>query len=160
MASSGVQVLIPETGKEGLEWIADVDDAGGLFFVGAWLVVFGGVFALVALVGFYEPLRGAGPAMILAPVLAVAPMTLVTISRVLPLSMGYELVPGYLDADATARASIEATFDTLANLSLALNYTGDTPPGAWSSRSMPGPSSRPAPCPAGSAGSASCPRSS
>jgi hypothetical protein len=60
MASSGVKVLIPETGKEGLEWIADVDDAGDLFFVGAWLVVFGGVFALVALVGFYEPLRGAG----------------------------------------------------------------------------------------------------
>ena len=27
-ASSGVQVLIPETGAEGREWIADVDGAG------------------------------------------------------------------------------------------------------------------------------------
>jgi hypothetical protein len=126
MASSGVQVLIPETGREGLEWIADVDGAGDLFFAGAWLVVFGGLVGLVALVGFYEPLRGAGPTIILAPVLGVASMTLVTISHVLPIAMAYELVPGYLAADATARASIEATFDTLASLSLALNYTGDT----------------------------------
>jgi len=29
MAASGVQVLIPETGKDGLDWIADVDDASG-----------------------------------------------------------------------------------------------------------------------------------
>jgi hypothetical protein len=125
MATSGVQVLIPETGKEGLEWIADVDDAGDPFFAGAWLVVFGGVFGLVALVGFYEPLRRAGPVMILAPVLGIASMTLVTISHVLPIAIGRELVPGYLDADPTAQASIAVTVDTLASLSLALNYTGD-----------------------------------
>ena len=29
MVSSGVQVLFPETGQDGLDWIADVDDAGG-----------------------------------------------------------------------------------------------------------------------------------
>jgi hypothetical protein len=126
MASSGVQVLIPETGQDGLDWIADVDDAGDLFFAGAWLVVFGGVLGLVALNGFYEAFRSAGPAMILAPVLAVASMTLVTISHVLPISIGYELVPGYVDADATARASLQTTFDTLANLCLVLNYVGDT----------------------------------
>ena len=39
MAASGVQTLIPETGRSGLDWIADVDGAGGLFFTGAWLVV-------------------------------------------------------------------------------------------------------------------------
>ena len=33
MAASGVQVLIPETGKDGLDWIADVDDASGAFFI-------------------------------------------------------------------------------------------------------------------------------
>ena len=126
MASSGVQVLIPETGRNGLDWIADVDDAGGLFFAGAWLVVFGGAAALVALVGFYEAFRTAGPAIILAPVLAVASMTLVTISHVLPISIGYELVPGYVDADAATRASLETTFDTLASLCLVLNYVGDT----------------------------------
>ena len=44
MAGSGVQVLILETGHEALEWIADVDEAGGAFFVGAWLTIFGGLF--------------------------------------------------------------------------------------------------------------------
>jgi hypothetical protein len=126
MASSGVQVLIPETGQDGLDWIADVAGAGDLFFAGAWVVVFGGLFGLVALVGFYEALRRAGPVMILAPVLGVAAMTLVTISHVLPLSIGDELVPQYLAADTAARDSLEATFDTLASLSRALNYTGDT----------------------------------
>ena len=48
MATSGVQVLIPETGQNGRDWIADVDDAGGLFVVGAWLVVFGGLIGLIA----------------------------------------------------------------------------------------------------------------
>lgn len=126
MASSGVQVLVPETGQEGLDWIADVDDAGDLFFAGAWLVIFGGLVGLVALIGFYEALRAAGPVMILAPVLGVAAMTLVTISHLLPIAMAYELVPGYVAADAATRASLEVTADTLANLSLVLNYTGDT----------------------------------
>jgi hypothetical protein len=39
MASSGVGVLIPENGRPGRDWIAAVDGAGGLFFVGAWLVI-------------------------------------------------------------------------------------------------------------------------
>jgi hypothetical protein len=34
MGSSGVGVLIPETGRPGLDWIAAVDRADGLFFVG------------------------------------------------------------------------------------------------------------------------------
>jgi len=39
MGFSGVQVLIPETGAPGREWIADVDAAGGLFLTGAWLII-------------------------------------------------------------------------------------------------------------------------
>src|SRR5262245_3597626 len=125
MATSGVQVLIPETGKEGLDWIADVDDAGNLFIVGAWIVVFGGLVGLVALIGFYESLRGAGPAMILAPILGIASMTLVTISHVLPIALASDFVPRYVDADAAARVPLDVTFNTLASLSLALNYAGD-----------------------------------
>jgi len=34
LGTSGVEVLIPETGADGLEWIADVDDASDAFFVG------------------------------------------------------------------------------------------------------------------------------
>jgi hypothetical protein len=34
-----------------------VDRAGGLFFVGAWLVVLVGFLGIVALVGFYDTLR-------------------------------------------------------------------------------------------------------
>jgi hypothetical protein len=82
MATSGVQVLIPDTGgHKTLDWIADVNDASSLFFAGAWLVILGGIFAFVAILGFYEALRDAGPVMILAPVLAVVGMTLVTISH-------------------------------------------------------------------------------
>ena len=59
ISASGVQVLIPETGKDGLDWIADVDDASGAFFIGAWLVIVGGILGLVGLIGFYDALRRA-----------------------------------------------------------------------------------------------------
>jgi hypothetical protein len=125
MSVGGVQVLIPETGQEGLDWIADVDDAGGLFDVGAWLVVFGGIFALVALVGFYEPLKEAHRALILAPVLAAVSMVFVTISHALPIALSYELVPGYLDATGPAKEAIGANFDMWAVTCLVFNYIGD-----------------------------------
>ena len=76
LASSGVQVLIPETGKNGLDWIADAQDAGDLFIAGASILVFAGLFALVAFVGFYDALRDAGPLMIIAPVAGAAGMVL------------------------------------------------------------------------------------
>jgi hypothetical protein len=125
MASSGVQVLIPETGEGGLEWIADVDDAGGTFFAGAWLAVLGGVLGAVALVGFYAALQDAGPVMVLAPILGAVGLTLVTISHLVPIAMAYELVPGYTDADAASRSSLAVLTDTLASVSDVLNYTGD-----------------------------------
>ena len=126
MATSGVQVLIPETGgHKTLDWIADVNDASSLFFAGAWLVILGGAFALVAILGFYEALRDAGPVMILAPVLAVVGMTLVTISHLVPIAMAYELVPRYTDASGATQSSIGATADTFASLANVLNYAGD-----------------------------------
>lgn len=125
MASSGVQVLIPETGDEGREWIADVDGASGLFFVGAWIAIFAGLTALVALVSFYDVLRAAGPVMIVAPIAGIVGMTLVTISHVLPIAMAYELVPGYTEASGATREALTVTADTLASLSLLTNYTGN-----------------------------------
>ena len=125
MASGGVQVLIPETGAEGLEWIADVDGAGALFFAGAWLVILVTLVGLVALVGFYDALKDAGPVMILAPIAGAVGLTLVTISHLLPVALAYEFVPGYVDADEATRASLAVTFDTFANLSLLTNYVGN-----------------------------------
>ncbi len=125
MASSGVQILIPETGEGGLEWIADVDEAGGTFFAGAWLAVLGGVLGAVALVGFYAALREAGPVMVLAPIHGAVGLTLVTISHLTPIAMAYELVPGYTDADAASRSSLAVLTDTLASVSDVINYTGD-----------------------------------
>jgi hypothetical protein len=121
---SGVEVLIPETGAT-LDWIADVDSAGGLFFVGAWLVVAGGFFGIVALVGFYDALRDAGPVMVLGPILGAVGLTLVTISHVLPIAMAAELVPGYVAADAATKASLVPTFELLASLSQGLNIAGN-----------------------------------
>lgn len=126
MATSGVQVLIPDTGGDKtLDWIADVNDASSLFVAGAWLVILGGVFALVAIIGFYEALRDAGPVMILAPVLAGVGMTLVTISHLVPIAMAYELVPRYTDASGATQSSIGATADTFASFAHVVNYAGD-----------------------------------
>ena len=125
MLSSGVATLIPETGEQGLEWIADVQDAGGLFFVGAWLGIFAGLFGLVALVGFYDTLREAGPVMIVAPVVGAVGMTLVTISHVIPVAMAYELAPGYSEATGATQDALAVTTDTFASASLLTNYVGD-----------------------------------
>ncbi len=125
MASSGVQVLIPETGKKGLEWIADVQDAGNLFSAGASVTVFAGLFALVAFVGFYDALRHAGPLMIIAPVAGAAGMVLVTISHATPIAIALQLAPGYTAANEVTQASLAVTFDTFARFCLLMNYFGD-----------------------------------
>ncbi len=118
MSGSGVQVLIPDTGKDGLDWIKNVDGASGAFFVGAWLTIVGGVLGLVGLIGFYQALRRVGEWLILAPILGVVGLTLVTISHLLPIAMAYELVPDFTPSE-------ENTFDTFASLAQVLNYTGD-----------------------------------
>jgi len=125
MGSSGVQLLIPETGRPGLEWIADVDGASGLFFVGAWLIILMGFLGIVALVGFYDVLRGSGEVMVLAPILGTVGLTLVTVSHLVPIAMAYELVPAYSDADPAAQATLAATFDTFAATALVTNSAGN-----------------------------------
>jgi hypothetical protein len=125
MASGGVQVLIPETGNDGLDWISDVQDAGNLFTAGAAIVVFAGLFGLVAFVGFYDALRAAGPIMVIAPIAGVAGVVLVTISHATPIAMANELAPGYTHATGATRASLLVTTDTLASFSLLMNYFGD-----------------------------------
>lgn len=125
LAGSGVETLIPEPGQAGLDWIADVNDASGAFFVGGWLLNLGGVFVLVAWIGFYDALKGAGPALILAPILGAVSMTLVTVSHLIPLAMAYELAPGYADATPAAQESLAVTADTLSLVSLVTNYFGN-----------------------------------
>jgi hypothetical protein len=125
MGSSGVQVLIPEAGQNGRDWIADVDSAGGLFFAGAWLIILMGFLGIVALVAFYDVLRGAGPVMVLAPILAAVGLTLVTVSHLIPIAIAYRLVPTYTGADSVARASLGGTFDTFASTAAVTNAAGN-----------------------------------
>ena len=125
MGSSGVGVLIPETGRPGRDWIVAVDGAGGLFFAGAWLVILMGYLGIVALVGFYDTLRLAGPVMILAPILGAVGLTLVTVSHLIPIAMGYELVPAYIAADPAGQATLAATADTFAATALVTNAAGN-----------------------------------
>jgi Domain of unknown function (DUF4386) len=122
--SSGVDGLIPDTGQNAIDWIGDVNAASDAFLGGAWLVIAGGLLGLVALVGFWRPLRDAGEALILAPILAVAGMTLVTISHLLGIAIAYELVPGYVDGSRTTRDSLAVTTDTLVETARLLNYVG------------------------------------
>ena len=124
MIWSGVDGLIPDTGQSAIDWIDDVNGANDAFFGGAWLVVAGGLFGLVALVGFWRPLRDAGEMLILAPTLAVAGMTLITLSHLLGIAMAYELVPGYVDGNRTTRDSLAVTTDTLVETARLLNYVG------------------------------------
>jgi uncharacterized protein DUF4386 len=125
MAGSGVQTLIPEPGQDGLDWIADVNDASGAFFVGGWFVNLGGFLGIVALIGFYDALKGAGPALILAPILGAVGLTLVTVSHLIPLAMAYELAPGYAEASSAAQESLAVTADTLSLICLVTNYAGN-----------------------------------
>lgn len=125
MAGSGVQTLIPEPGQDGLDWIADVNDASGLFFVGGWLMNFGGFLGVVALIGFYDALKEAGAALILAPILGAVGLTLVTVSHLVPLAMAYQLAPGYAEATPAAQASLTVTVDTLSSFCLVTNYAGN-----------------------------------
>ena len=125
MGSSGAGVLIPETGRPGQEWIANVDAAGWLFFAGAWLIILMGFLGIVALVGFYDTLQSAGPVMILAPTLGAVGLTLVTVSHLIPIAMGYELVPAYVSADPAGQATLGATADTLAAIALVTNAAGN-----------------------------------
>ncbi len=126
MAASGVETLIPDTGPAAQTWVAEVDAGGSAFLAGGWLVVLGGVVALVALVGFHDALRDSGPWLVLAPVLAVLAMTLVTASHVIPLGMASHFVPGYVAADAPVQSGLAVTLQVLAAVSLGLNLAGDT----------------------------------
>jgi hypothetical protein len=96
IANAGVQVVIPDTGEDGFEWIDDVVDAGHQFTAGAATVTFAGLFGMVAFVGFYYALRHAGPLMIIAPVAGVA-----------------------------GRDALGADFETWAEFCLLMNYLGD-----------------------------------
>jgi hypothetical protein len=125
LGTSSGQDLIPQTGADGIEWIADVEDAGNLFFVGAWLIVLVTLVGSVALEGFYDVLKDAGPVLVLAPILGVSGLVLVTISHLIPVALAYEFVPGFVAADEAAKTSLAVTFDTFANFALILNYTGN-----------------------------------
>jgi hypothetical protein len=118
MATNGVQVLIPETGKDGAEWVADVQEAGNWFVAGAWIVGLAGLVGIVALVGFYDVLKHAGPMMIIAPIAGAVGLTLVTASHVIPIAIAQELAPSYTPENA-------AVFDTFASACLLLNYFGN-----------------------------------
>ena len=118
MATNGVQVLIPETGQDGADWVADVNDAGNWFVAGAWVVGLAGLLGIVALVGVYEVLKDAGPITILAPIAGAVGLTLVTISHVVPIAVAQELAPSYSESNA-------AMFDTFASACLVLNYFGN-----------------------------------
>lgn len=125
MASSGVQVLIPETGQDGHDWIADVDSAGALFFVGAWLIILMGFLAIVALVTLYDVVREAGPAIVLAPILAAVGLTLVTVSHLIPIALAYQFVPAYTDAGPAGQETLDGVFDTFASTALVTNTAGN-----------------------------------
>jgi len=125
LSSSGVQVFIPETGQQGLAWIADVNGASSLFFVGGWLIILMGFLGIAAFVGFYDVLRDAGKVFVLAPILGAVGLTLVSVSHLIPLAMAYQLVPAYAEADSAGQTVLAAVFNTFAAMSQVTNTAGN-----------------------------------
>ena len=125
MVVSGVESLIPDSGTAALAWVAQVRSGGDTFAAGGWLVVVGGILALVAFVGFYLVLASRGKKLTVATSLAVLALTLVTISHLIPLAMARQLAQGYMAADPASRAGQALLIETLADLSQVLNVTGD-----------------------------------
>jgi hypothetical protein len=123
-ASSGVQVIIPDSGTE-LEWLADAQDGGDLFIAGTWIVVFAGLIGLIGLVGFYDALGHAGPVMIVAPVAGAVGLTLVTISHAIPITLAQEIVPAYMSGDAATKSAAVVDAQTLTSIAHLTNYFGD-----------------------------------
>jgi hypothetical protein len=78
-----------------------------------------GFLGIVALVGFYDTLREAGPVMILASVLGAVGLTLVTVSHLLPIEMAYELVPAYVQAAPAGQAPLATTLHFAATAQVA-----------------------------------------
>jgi hypothetical protein len=76
-------------------------------------------------VGFYDTLRLAGPVMILAPILGAVGLTLVTVSHLIPIAMGYELVSAYIAANPAGQAILGEIANTLAAIALVTNAAGN-----------------------------------
>jgi hypothetical protein len=124
-ASAGIQTLIPPRGDDLDGWATHVHDHLGSLEVSATLVVLGGLAATVALLCFHEVLRGAHPMLFTLPYLAVVSMTLVTISHLMPVSIGQHLVPAYLDPGGGGQAAVSASVRTWVAFDNDLNLVGD-----------------------------------
>jgi hypothetical protein len=124
MASSGVQVLIPDSGDE-VAWMVDAQDDGELFVAGAWIAVAAGLVGIVALVGLYDVLKSAGPYLIFAPALAIAGLTLVTISHFVPITIAQEVAPTFVNGGPAIKPAALADARTLTSVAHLANYFGD-----------------------------------
>jgi hypothetical protein len=125
VATGGPDTVIPETGDGLRTWVRDVVDDRTGFAIGTGMVVLGGILLAVALIGFYDVLRDAGPTMILAPVLGIFGLVLVTISHSLPIVLAEEFAPDFTRAGPVARTTLQTTGDMMAGTALATNYVGD-----------------------------------
>jgi Domain of unknown function (DUF4386) len=124
MASSGVQVLIPDSGDEAA-WMVDANDGGELFVAGAWIAVAAGLVGIVALVGLYDVLKSAGPYLVFAPALAIAGLTLVTISHFVPITIAQETAPVFVSGGPAVKAAALVDAKTLTSVAHLANYFGD-----------------------------------
>jgi hypothetical protein len=60
-----------------------------------------------------------------APILAAVGLTLVTVSHLISIALGYQLVPAYVGVDPAGQATPAATADTFATIALVTNAAGN-----------------------------------
>jgi hypothetical protein len=63
--------------------------------------------------------------MILAPILGAVGLTLVTVSHLIPIAMGHELVSAYIAANPAGQAILGEIANTLAAIALVTNAAGN-----------------------------------
>jgi len=128
-APSGVQLLIPETGKPGSEWIADVDAASGLFFTGACSPGHGSSSSWVSSASWHwsgsttycaTPVRSWR----FAPILGTVGLTLVTVASCAHRG-GVRAGAGLLRGRPCRTGHSGSHFDTFAATALVTNRAGN-----------------------------------
>jgi hypothetical protein len=102
----GVRDLIPQTGRPGRDWIGR-GSGRRVVLRWAWWSSWSGFWDRCT-GGFLRHPSSGRPVMILAPVLGAVGLTLVTVSHLIPIAIGYELVPAVRDGAASVAQVIWA----------------------------------------------------
>ena len=110
---------------EVVQWMLDVEDDGTFLLAGSWFVLLSVVLALAAGLGFYHALRESGGLMWIALTAWTVGILMLISAFMIRIGMAYEFAPGYVEAGADAKSTLEVVGNTLAVLIAMLHIVGN-----------------------------------